>query len=361
MNALLAAGLLLAQLPPPPGVAGALALEREGKPREALAALAAAHAEPGSALAGRILYERARLTDEHLRDPLAAAKLYGDYVAAFPTGAYAKLAADRQAYLLRNGGPAPEALADYEDVLRDFARSPGGDLVARMGQVIDRFPTFPLRDHACFWLANVLRQKGDYAGAAHWLGVIVRDDPGSDDARRAELGLAQDLVAQNDFAAGIAAVQRYVDSDDPLARELARSQLAIARERRLWYWLFRGGLAVISGFGLALAAGIFRRRAPLRPFPFEVRLFAPVAALLILLTFAANRKVGVAVAIIAGGGVVLTALQGAYLRAASPRGLRRWLTVLVGAAAAASLGFCAINACGLTDLVVETLTQGADR
>jgi len=339
----------------------ALALERQGKVPDALAALASAHEPPGSASSGRVLYERARITDEHLRDPLSAAKLYGDYVAAFPQGPYARLSADRQQYLVRNGTPAPQALAEYEAILGEFARHPSAQLVPRMSQVIDRYPAFPLRPRACFWLANILRQRQDFDGAAHWLGVVLHDYPGTGDAHRADISLAQDAVSQHQFAAAMSTFERYVDSDDPLARELARAQLRVARNLRLWFWLFRGGLVLLGGWLAALTLGILRRHAPFWPLPFEARLFGPIAVVMALLTFVESRRVGVAVSIIAGGGVLLATLQGVYLRASAPRGLRRLVHVLVSAGAAASLAFCAIDACGLTDLVITTIEQGADR
>ncbi len=358
----LALGLILAQAPPvPAGVAAALALDRRGKPREALAELPPPPEGTDPAVASRILYERARLTDEHLRDPLGAARLYGDYLVAFPQGPYARLAEDRKSYLIRNGTPAPEALAEYDDILRDFSRRPVDEMAGRMARLIEGFPAFPLRARACFWLANILRQQGDFAGAARWLGVVVHDYPGTGDERRAHIALAQDQVAQNHFAAGIAGLQRYVDSDDPLARELARAQVEGARQRRVWYWLFRGGIALTSTWLVVLLLGLWRRRARLLPLPFEARLFGPVAAVMVALSMFENRRAGVAVLIILGGGFLFAALQGAYLRAATPRGLRRLLPIVVSAGVAASLAFCAIDACGLTDLVVATITQGADR
>ena len=338
----------------------ALALEHQGQYKAALEALAAP-AEAGVPMAGRLLYERARITDDDLEDPVAAGKLYADYVAAFPQGPYAKLADDRRRYLERNGTPSPQALAEYEDVLKTFAHVSAERAAERMAQVVEKYPAFPLRARACFWLANLGRQRKDYDEAARWLRRIVADYPDSTEAHRADLALAQDQVAQHYFVAGIAGMQRYVDSSDPLAREIARAQLGFAYERRTWYYLFRGGLAVIGLWAAALVVGIVRRRAPLFPLPFEVRLFLPMAVFIGLLAVYENRRVGVAVLIIAGGGAILAALSGAYLRVASPRGLLRWLHLFASVAAAASLAFCAVQALDLTELVVTTIEQGADR
>ena len=62
-----------------------------------------------------------------------------------------------------------------------------------------------------------------------------------------------------------------------------------------------------------------------------------------------------------GGGLLLATLQGAYLRTAAPQGVRRIVHLLAAAAAATSLAYCAVYAVGLTDLVVTTIEQGADR
>ena len=308
-----------------------------------------------------MLYERARITDEDLEDPVAAGKLYGDYVSVFPQGPYAKLADDRRRFLERNGSPSPQALAEYEDVLKTFSHAPAGQAAARMVHVVETYPAFPLRTRACFWLANLARQHKDYEEATRWLKLIVHDYPDSSEAHRAELAIAQDDVAQSHFVAGIAGMERYLDSKDPLARELARAQLGFAIEHRDWYYLFRGGLAVLGLWLAALVLGIVRRRAPLLPLPFEVRVFLPVVVFIGALAFYENRKVGVAVLLIAGGGGLLATLSGAYLRVASPQGLLRWLHLLAAAAAAASLAFCAVQALNLTDLVVTTIEQGADR
>ncbi len=312
-------------------------------------------------MAGRLLYERARITDDDLEDPVAARQFYLEYLAAFPKGPYAKLADDRRRYLEVNGTPSPQALAEYEDVLKTFSHVPFEQAAGRMAQIVQAYPAFPLRVRACFWLANLWRQHQRFDEASRWLRLIVHDYPDSRDAHRADLAIAQDDVAQDHFVAGLAELRRYVDSPDPLAREIARAQLGFALERRDWYYLFRAGLALLAVWLGALVFGIARRHAPVFPLPFEVRVFLPVAVFIGVLAFYEKPRVGVAVLIIAGGGGILATLSGAYLRVASPRGLMRWLHLFAAAAAAASLAFCAVQALDLTQLVVDTIDQGADR
>ncbi|MHB1844369.1 MAG: tol-pal system YbgF family protein [Deltaproteobacteria bacterium] len=364
MPSALALALLLSapQLAEPAPVVKAQALERQGDVKGAFALLeAAAAAEVDPALQGRYRFEAARLADERLHDPLRAAKLYGDYVSAFPQGPYAQLARDRQHYLVTSSGPTPEALAEYDDSLRAFSR---GDIVPSLHRVEDvvlRYPAFPLRARACFWLSNALRNRKDLAGAERWLRVIVTDMPGSEDARRAELAIGALRQQAFEFGSAIDIYQRYVDSPDPLAREIARTQLAFSIEGRRWRRLYFAGLLLLGLSLVCLVLGVVRRRAPLWPLPWEVRLFLPIAALLTALTFRLDSRVGVAVTLIFAGGALLATLEGAYLRVAAPGTLARLLHLGLAVGAAASLAYCAIYGVNLTDLVVTTLEQGADR
>lgn len=351
----------LIQAAPQGPLEAALGLERSGEPREAIAALGAIAVDPGSPMAGRVLYERARLTDEWLDDPLGAAHLYDGYLTAFPTGPYARSARDRRDYLVKNSAGAPAALAEFQDLLRDFPRLPAEVAVARMEALVQRYPSFPLRPRACFWLASVLRQRREFGRAERWLGLVVSDYPGTTDARRAELAIADIEAGQQRFGAALAVYHKYEDSADPLARELARSQLGFTLAARAYLWLYRGGLAFLALLTGGLLLGIRRRKARLRPWPWEARLFFPIAGLLAALTVFEDRKVGLAVVAIALGGGLLLVLQGAYLRVASPRGLRRILQLAASAVAAASLAYCAVYRVNLTALVVTTIEQGADR
>ncbi len=326
----------------------------------ALGALRPPAGPEGAALQGRVLYEQARITDEDLKDPIGASRLYAAYVAAFPRGPYAGLARDRADYIARNGRP-PEALAEYEDVLRAFSRGDLGGSLARMETLAEKYPGFPLRARACFWIANVLRQQERYDEAEHWLGVIVQGAPGSRDAHRAELAIAQLESGRDHFAAALAIDRRFLDSPDPLARELARNQLEFTLEARTFRRLFWLGLLVAGGLLVGLAVGIVRRRARLLPLPFELRLYGPIAVLFSLLTVYESRRVGGAVSAIFASGALLLLLNGAYLRAAAVRGLRRWLHLLAAAGAAAGIAYCVVYSTNLTELVVDTIEQGADR
>ncbi len=345
---------------PPPGLDAALALSLRGEPIRALSALGALPAAPGSSLAGRILYERARITDEDLRDPAGASKLYEEYTASFPGGPYAGIALDRIRYIAQNGRP-PEALAEFEDTLRTFTRGNVEGALARMEALVRRYPTFPLRPRACFWIASVLRQRRQFAEAERWLSLLARDAPGTSDARRADLAVAQIESLRDRFETAMAIDRRYLESQDPLARELARDQLGFAIERRRLLRIFLASLGVLGATLAGLLSGVVRRRAPLRPLPFELRLFLPIAAIFCALTVYEDRKVGAAVALIGAGGSILVYLSAVYLRAGGARGWRGLGQLALSAAAAASLAYSVIYTTNLADLVVDTIEQGADR
>lgn len=339
-------------------LAEAIALE-DRDPPGALALLATV--PQNDPLAARAAYESARITDALLRDLPAAAELYERYQEAHPTSPYASLAAARATYLRNNMGDSPLALAEFEAVTEGWGRHPDPTLISRMERLVFAFPTSPIRVRALFWLCNQRLGHGDADGALRWLTVLLAGQPPSSDAHRAELQVALIEKQRGRYAQAIAIDEHYLDSPDPLAHELAQVQLDAALSGRLYDRLFVAGLALLGLLLVSLAWQAFRHHAPLWPLPFEVQLFLPIATLLALVTFVEDHRVGLAVLGIAGGGSLLATLNGAYLRCSRPRGA--WRLAYLGAmgGAAVSLGFCAIHGANLTDLVVTTLTQGADR
>ena len=230
-----------------------------------------------------------------------------------------------------------------------------------MERVALDFPRSPIRARALFWLANARYGQGDIPGAIHWLEVLLAGSPKPAEANRAALQKALFEERFGHYAIAIAIDRRFLDSDDPLARELARGQLRSALANRWYASLYLAGLCLLGTLAVGLTAGIVHLRAPLRPLPWEVKLFLPIAGLLALVTLLEDRRVGLAVTGIAAGGALLSVLNGAYLRRVRPRGAWRLTNHGAKVGAAKSLAFCAVHGARLTDLVVTTLQQGADR
>lgn len=344
----------------PDPMAQAIAIEN-ADPKAAIALLsplADSAAEPNAARAD---YERARITDTLLHDPKAAAQLYRAHLSNYPSSPYLSMARSRADYLAANMGECPEALAEFEAVAEAWGRHASADLVPRMEHAALSCPTSPIRDRALFWLSSQRVSAGDSAGGVHWLEVLIAGSSAPKDVHRAELQIAVIESRARHYARALEIERRYLDSADPLARELARNQLESTLDAQLYDRLFALGLSLIAALFLGLLFGVRRRRAALRPLPFEVKLYLPIAALLSALTLAEDRRVGLAVLGIVISGGILAVLNGAYLRSAHPRGPWRLLYLGAVGGAAISLGFCAVHLAHLTDLVITTLTQGADR
>ena len=255
----------------------------------------------------------------------------------------------------------PQALAEFESVAEAWGRHPSPELVPRMAKVAMDYPTSPIRTRALFWLSNERQANRDPAGAIHWLDQIRAGNPPPKDAHRADLQIALIEQRAGQYAQALEIEERYLDSDDPLARELARSQKDMALNARLYGRLYVLGLSLIGLLAAGLSFGVWRRKAALRPWPWELKFYLPIALLFTGLTFVKDHKVGFAVLGIVLGGSLLALLNGAYLRVARPTGPWRMLYLGAVGGAAASLAFCAVHGANLTDLVLTTIEQGADR
>jgi TolA-binding protein len=328
-------------------------------PRGAVAALAEVPA--GAPQADRADYEAARITDRQLRDLVTAEKRYRQHARLFPQSPFTAGALARADYLRDNAGDDPQALAEFEAVADAWGERASPALEQRMAQVALQHPRSPVHARALFWLARVRLGAGDETGAIRWLDAVVAAHPGGADSRLAELQEADAFRRSGHYARALAIDRRFIESDDPLARELARGQLEstlMARREAILNALCLG-LLVATTLGLGL--GLWRRHAPLWPVAWEVKLSAPITGLFGLITLIQNRRVGAAVLDIAFGGAVLAQLNGAYLRRVTPRGIWRFAYLAALSGSALSLGYCAVQANHLTELVLTTLKQGADR
>jgi len=228
------------------------------------------------------------------------------------------------------------------------------------------------------------------------LEAFVTAHPGSDDAARALLLVGQlwrkdgrdDLARQAwerlvaaspespaalDAALGLADLALTARDYDDAERRFA--QLTRVGQGRVLYQAqlgleqthaeqtrFRLTLAVAAALlALALWRGASAARAKtLWPLPEEVVVAGPVAALLVLASFAQPPAEALAVRLLAFGGLLLVWVNSAAFAARPPRGARRVLEVLLGLAQASGLLFCAIIAGGLWTRFVETLAVGAE-
>jgi hypothetical protein len=315
------------------------------------------------------IYERARAAEERTFDPAGALALYDRIAREFPDARVA-IAARRRADQLRPVvGPHGEHAREAGELARlvgEADRIARDDLVRRADALADA--AWPGAPDAATWLATWLRERGDLGEArTRFERVAVRwtDSPRAREALRGAAGCALDA---GDWAAAEAFAERLpatdpndrISRDDLLAaaaRGRARARLAIAA------WI-----ALVAAF-VALAGSLVeaaRRRvlAALRP-PIEIVFVAPVAAVLVVLSFTAHRAIAPAVTRISIVGVALAWLSGAALEALRARGRPVRLRAIAHVAACAigvvAMGYLAMTRDGLYEMLVETVRFGPEQ
>ncbi len=233
-----------------------------------------------------------------------------------------------------------------------------------MNALLAQHPDFALADRALYWLGSRLAESGQDAAAAARFVELERRFPSSEWARRGEKSRADLLLAHGHFFAARALYHALVAADDPLARASGEEGLA---ESITWLWRLLAcvvGALYLAGFALwnLRAAGPPQRW---RRLPTELVYYLPVAAIFVAAALTENRLIGWATVGIAVGGALLTWVTSLGAAARLERGpmslgarAGRALSVLI---AALVVTFLAVQATGLTDLVIETFRSGPDR
>src|SRR5262249_32993842 len=135
------------------------------------------------------------------------------------------------------------------------------------------------------------------------------------------------------------------------------------------HWYVAAWIALVLGFAAlagSLAEAALRgglRLPSLRP-PIEAMFLAPIAAVLIAVSFTAHRAVAPAVTRIALVGLGLAWLSGTALDAARARGrtvhFRAVLHVAACALGVVAIGYIAVTRDGLLDMLAETVKFGPE-
>ncbi|MCX5746452.1 MAG: hypothetical protein NT062_28580, partial [Proteobacteria bacterium] len=121
-------------------------------------------------------------------------------------------------------------------------------------------------------------------------------------------------------------------------------------------WIAVAAIGAFLAGSLVLAA----RRARQRPrLPTELLFLAPVAAVLVGVSFTAHRLIAPAVLTISAGGLVLAALSGAILDLARSRG-RIALHAVLSTIAIVALVYIALMRDNLFDMLLETIRFGPE-
>lgn len=252
--------------------------------------------------------------------------------------------------------PDPGALVREADrVFASYAeRSPRENALA-IERLVDQ-GDFPGRPRLVYWLGTQYLTLNEVAAAERWYARVRSDHPYDDWSHRALLGLGEVAARRHRF---LAAEAYFREAADRLPGDRLDALERAARARTLLYrfaaFLVGGAAALFLAARAALA--VARRRAPMRT-PFEVKLLAPLAAVLAAMAFALTPDGRTAVLVLAGGMPAVL-----YANALCLADRPRWpaLHLLHAALAAVGLVYGALYVSGLIEPTLETLRVGAER
>jgi hypothetical protein len=334
------------------------------------AALATAVAEieraPASPELADALFGAARACEDRLRDPARALALYQRILLETPDARVATAASVRaqrlQAVVGAHGEHAAKAAAFAQLVARADMISIE-ELVMRADALAAM--SWPGAGDAALWTADVLRRNGLHALAQPRYAEVMQRWPAKAlAARRSATGNAieaHDWALAEELAAELPAVDPTdVLIRDNLVEDLTRARRTARRYLIAWIVLALSALGLLASLTEAMLRGGIKRPS-WRP-PFEVMFLAPVALVLVVVSFATRAVIAPAVAQITGAGIAAAWLSGITLDLLRARGRRvhaRSLAHIVACGAAAvAIGYIAIVHGELIDLLAETVQAG---
>jgi outer membrane protein assembly factor BamD (BamD/ComL family) len=345
--------------------AAATALEAKGQFAAAADALEQlGHDAPADPFAPDALFEAAVVADERLADPARARRLYAEVASKYPSSRLARRAQTRADFLARSLTTGEAPLREYDDILAGAAARGPAESRARMEALLQKWPDFALADRALFWLGQRLAEEHRPDAAIARFAELERRFPSSEWALRAKKSRADILLSRGHPFVARAVYRELLAAPDPVARSAGKEGLADSVS-----FLVRGLFVVLSIIYLVGFAWLHLRaispRARLARVPLELTYYLPIAALFVVAALTENRAIGVATSAIAVGGAIVVWLTSigwsARLdRAPMSRGARIGRVVAVTVAVLA-LVFLAVQATGLTDIVIETLRAGPER
>ncbi len=343
----------------------ATALEAKGQFAAAARALEElARTAPGDAFAPDALYEAAVVAEERLADPAHARALYAEVAAKYPSSRLARRAATRATILARSLTTGEAPLVEYDAILAGAPQRPPAESRARMAALLQKYPTFALADRALYWLGQRLAEERHWSEAEARFAEVERRFPSSEWAPRAKKARADIILSRGHPFVARVLYRELLASPDPLARSAGQEGMSDSAS-----WIARAIFVVVCivylvGFAVAHLR-LVRPRARLRRVPLELAYYVPVAALFVAAALTENRAIGIATSGIAIGGAALvwvTSLAFAARLELGPMSVAaRAGRAAAVAVAVVALMFLAVQATGLTDIVLETIRSGPER
>jgi tetratricopeptide (TPR) repeat protein len=346
----------------------------QAQEREAVLLLKQLHRDhPQAALADDALFLAATLLEEKLGDPAQAKSLYQQLTKEFPDSRSA-LASQRRLESLERALGSDDAgavpLAAFQDILYRYPHRDQEESLQRARALLKEHPTWSEAYRVRLWIAESSRRLGDLQSAGPLFEEVMKNPAPQPAHLQATLGAADVEILLGHWK-GAEALLDALDAREGLtpsevqAVQELRARMAQGRERARLLTLSQILLASMFLLLLVLTrvhAG--SRKAffeALRSPPVEILYLLPFALLFTFMAATGHQEVGPAVAIISGGGLIVTWVTALALRSAQP--LTRARALLCGSAATLatiSLCYLALHREQLLDLLQTTLEFGPE-
>lgn len=311
-----------------------------------------------------VLFAAGRACEDRLHEPARALAIYERIVRELPDAGISIAAGRRIEQLDDVRGHAREA-RELAQLVADADRLPPAEVVRRAEALAAA--AWPGASEAALWLADWSCRTAQFTEAQARYARVSARWPGSEQAQLAARNAASCAIDAGDWALADTLARRLPASDE-IARAVREDVfLAVERGRfrdRLYSASWIGVLACLAALLASLAEAMLRggfRRPALRP-PVEVIFLAPIAAVVVAVSFTAHRLIAPAVLWISIAGVLLAWLSGAALDVARSRGravrARSVVHVLACAVGIVSIGYIAVVRDGLLDMLTETVKFG---
>ena len=345
--------LLVAATPAHDAFYAATDLARVGRNEAAAAAYEeVARKWPDDDIADDALAEAAQIREEKLGDPEGALRVWDQLLKQYPQSRLARRAQSRSDYLRGALAAGAEPLRIYQQVLAEYPKRPHGDSIARMSELVARYPNFPLAPNAWFWLGEAHAQEKQWDEALRAYEHVKAAWPQSEWSARAEKAIGDTWLERGDIGRAVQSYDLLAQRGGPWsqAADLGRAMARREKIRRAaWYGSIAWLAIFIVGYAVRARRGLV--------FPLELKYYLPVAIAFVAAAYTEHKSIFRATLMLAAAGAVITGLVG---QRPVPRG-RRIMHALAIAGAVAATFFIAIQTQHLTDMVLETLHSGAER
>ena len=316
----------------------ATALLADGKEQAAVdALLALVRDQPRSRFADDALFAAAELVDEKLGDPARAAELYERIASEYPDSRVASAAAKRGGELRRAVGPSGDGsafVARFTAIKARRSELSAAEAISQAELLLNEATDWAGAPEVALWIADQYFQDNDMATAIERYDRVIATWPNSPAAKHARLAHAD-----------ASQVRQKQDSEDRVGA------IALA--------VFALGLVALAGLLRAGAGSWKLAAAALWPPPTEAIYFAPIATLLVAAAQTGYEPVGIAVAYVCVGALIVTWISGAGQSRRRARG-RVVVHAALTTVAIAALCVVAIWRADLFDLVSQTVRYGPD-